>query len=69
MRPSDGRVIRTDVQTIGEMHVCFGETADSATLNFFAEGTLATLAFVGRGECLTVNRDFPERGITVMRCF
>lgn len=69
VRPSDGRVIRTDVQTIGEMRVCFGETADPATLNFYAEGKLATLAFVGRGECLTVNRDFPEPGITVMRCF
>jgi hypothetical protein len=51
------------------MHVCFGATVDPATLNFHAEGTLSSVPFVGKGECLTVRRDFPERGITVMRCF
>lgn len=68
-RSADGLVVSADVQTIGNMRVCFGATDDSATLNFHAEGTLATVAFIGHGECLTVKRDFPERGITVMRCF
>jgi hypothetical protein len=68
-RPTDGRMVSSDVQAIGTMHVCFGATADSAVLNFHAEGTLASVPFVGKGECLTVKRDFPERGITVMRCF
>lgn len=68
-RPSDGRMLSADVRTIGNMHVCFGATADSATLNFRAEGTLSGIPFVGKGECLTVKRDFPERGLTVMRCF
>ena len=68
-RSADGLVVNADVQTIGNMRVCFGVTADSATLNFHAEGTLAGVAFTGTGECLTVKRDFPERGITVMRCF
>jgi hypothetical protein len=44
--PSDGRMVSSDAQVIGNMHVCFGATADPA-----------------------VRRDFPERGITVMRCF
>lgn len=67
--PSDGRIVSTDVHAIGNMHVCFGATADSATLNFYAKGTLSSVPFAGKGECLTVKRDFPERGITVMRCF
>jgi hypothetical protein len=29
-----------DAQVIGNMHVCFGATADPATLSFHAEGTL-----------------------------
>jgi hypothetical protein len=69
VRPADGLVVNADVQAIGTMHVCFGATADPATLNFHAEGSLAAVAFVGKGECLTVKRDFPEPGITVMRCF
>jgi hypothetical protein len=67
--PSDGRMVSSDAPVIGNMHVCFGPTADPATLNFHAEGTLSSVPFVGKGECLTVRRDFPERGITVMRCF
>ena len=51
------------------MHVCFGETDDPDTINFHAEGSLAAVAFVGKGECFTVKRDFPEPGLTVMRCF
>ena len=67
--PSDGRMVSSGAQVIGNMHVCFGATADPAKLGFHAEGTLSSVPFVGKGECLTVRRDFPERGITVMRCF
>lgn len=68
-RPTDGLVVNTDVQTIGNMRVCFGETGNAATLSFHAEGTLSAVTFTGNGECLTVKRDFPESGLTVMRCF
>jgi hypothetical protein len=67
--PSDGRMVSSNAPGIGNMHVCFGATTDPATLNFHAEGMLSSVPFVGKGECLTVRRDFPERGITVMRCF
>ena len=61
-RPADGLVVDTDVQTIGNMRVCFGATDDSATLNFHAEGTLAAVTFSGNGECLTVKRTSPNVG-------
>ncbi len=69
VRAADGLVVNTDAQPIGTMHACFGATADSAMVNFHAEGSLATVAFLGKGECLAVKRDFPESGLTVMRCF
>jgi hypothetical protein len=68
-RPTDGRVISAGGQMVGTMHVCFGATTDTATVGFHAEGTLADVPFVGRGECRTVKREFPEPGITVMRCY
>jgi hypothetical protein len=68
-RPADGLVVNADLQTIGNMRVCFGATGDASTVNFHAEGTLAAVTFTGNGECLTVKRDFPESGLTVMRCY
>ena len=60
--PSDGRMVSSDAQVIGKMHVCFGATADPATLGFHAEGTLSSVPFVGKGECLTVRcRSCPLR--------
>ncbi len=47
--PSDGRIVSADAHVIGNMHVCFGATADPATLNFHAEGTLSSVPFVGQG--------------------
>jgi hypothetical protein len=38
-RALDGRVVETNVQTIGDLHACFGSTADPAISNFYAEGT------------------------------
>jgi hypothetical protein len=68
-RASDGRVMDTDVQTIGDLHACFGPTADPAVSNFYAEGTLGSIAFTGIGECRVVKSNFPEPGLFPLRCF
>lgn len=68
-RASDGRVIDTNAGTLGDLHVCFGSTPDSTRDNFYAEGTLAGVTFVGRGECVTPKADFPEAGLSVSRCY
>lgn len=68
-RPQDARIVNSAGEVIGNMHVCFGATSDSANITFYAEGALSGVTFVGKGECLTVKRDFPESGITTMRCF
>ena len=66
---SDGRIVDTNAGTIGDLHACFGSTADSARTDFYAEGHLGAIAFVGRGECVTTRREFPESGLAVIHCY
>lgn len=68
-RTTDGRVVDADAGSIGDLRACFGPTTDSATANFYAEGTLAGVVFVGRGLCTTTRRGFPEPGLNVIHCF
>ena len=68
-RPSDGRVADTNAGSIGDLHACFGSTTDTTKSNFYAEGTLSGIAFVGRGECVTAKTGFPEAGLSVIRCY
>ena len=68
-RVTDGRMIDTNVKTIGSGHACFGQTANPAIRNFYMELLLGVTLFIGRGECLTAKSDLPEPGLTVARCF
>jgi hypothetical protein len=68
-RVADGRMVDTNVSTIGRIHACFGSTSDPTTVNFYAEGVLANVPFTGTGDCRTLKQDFPEPGITVYSCF
>jgi hypothetical protein len=68
-RGSDGLVTDADVATIGRLHACFGPIGTRPGSFFYGEGTLGTVSFTGRGECLTVKQNFPEPGISVQRCF
>jgi hypothetical protein len=66
---SDGRLLNTNVSTIGSFHGCFGRTANSTTFNAFAELRIGSKTLTGIGECHRVKSDFPERGITEGHCF
>lgn len=69
-RATDGRMIDTNLKTIGSGHGCFGLTADHpATYGFYMELLLGKTALKGIGECLQAKADFPERELTVFRCF
>jgi hypothetical protein len=68
VRGSDGRVLDADVAVIGRLHACFGPLPESGSF-FYAEGVLGEVPFVGRGDCRTTRRDYPETGISAMRCF
>lgn len=64
----DGRVANTNVRTVGRFHACIGETSDPKVVHVFAQGTLGSVSFMGRGECMTDRHDFPEPGIDSSRC-
>jgi aminoglycoside phosphotransferase (APT) family kinase protein len=66
---SDGRMIDTNVKTVGSIHTCNGPTADPSVLNDSGEGVLGSMAFKEVGECHFVTRDFPEQGIGTYSCF
>jgi hypothetical protein len=68
-RSSDGRVVDSNVKTIGTGHACFGQTGDPKLLNFYAEIVLSTNAFSGIGTCRSIRPDFPELGLAANNCF
>jgi hypothetical protein len=37
--------------------------------NFYAEGVIAGVPATGKGKCTAIAADFPEPGITSVRCF
>lgn len=67
-RGADGLIVDADVAVIGTLRACFGPQPESGTF-FYAEGTLGDVPFTGRGECRTTRRDYPEPGVSVVRCF
>jgi hypothetical protein len=69
IRTSDGRVVDTNVKTIGSIHACFGRTANPAISQFFADIVFDRIAFKGLGECPSGKPDFPEKGVRAARCF
>jgi hypothetical protein len=67
-RTSDGRVLDTNVKTIGSIHTCGGPTANPAIFQFFGDFFLERVAFKAVGECHTPKPDFPERGLSFTSC-
>jgi hypothetical protein len=69
IRASDGRMVDANIKTIGSGHGCFGRTADPTILNFYLDLYLGRTALKGIGDCRQTMSDFPERGLSVWRCF
>jgi hypothetical protein len=69
IRASDGKMTDNDVRTIGRIRACFGPTSSPMSQNFYAQGSLGAVIFTGKGECLVNQTDYPEAGITGVRCF
>jgi hypothetical protein len=64
----DGLITDSDVAAIGTIRTCLA-ALDAASSNFYAEGRLGVIDFVGRGECRSTQQNFPEQGLTAVRCF
>jgi hypothetical protein len=69
IQASDGRMIDTNVRTIGSVHLCADwRHPDAVTYEWYGEGTLGGTPFQGIGECRRGKADFPERGLRVVNC-
>jgi hypothetical protein len=69
VRSTDGRMINTRATKIGELRGCYGATADPKRVNFYAEGQIGRVAYIGLGDCLYERSDYPVKGITTVRCY
>jgi hypothetical protein len=67
-RPSDGRMLDTNVKTIGSAHGCSARTADQPTFKFYLEMLFGSTALKWIGDCTRTKSDFPEKGIGVAHC-
>jgi hypothetical protein len=67
-RPSDGRMLDTNVKTIGSAHGCSGRTADQAIFKFYLEMLLGSRTLKWIGDCTQTKSDFPEKGIGIVHC-
>ena len=68
-RPQDGKVVDARSQDAGTLHACFEGAPGASETNFYAEGVVAGVAATGKGKCVPIAADFPEQGITSVRCF
>lgn len=68
LRPEDSRVLDAHKARAAELHACFGATAERPRQNFYAEIQLGEISFHGKGECLALAVDVPEKGLFPVRC-
>lgn len=69
VQPQDGRIFDAKAGIAGDLHACFGATADPKVISFYTDGRIAGLPLTGRGDCLVARTDFPEKGFTIFRCY
>ena len=65
---ASGRVTNVSGARVGTLHACFSLTSVALVLSFYAEGEVGGVSLVGRGQCRTTRRDFPETGISLLTC-
>jgi hypothetical protein len=65
---ASGKVTNANGMHAGTLHACFSPTSTSMIQSFYAEGEVGGVRLVGRGQCRTTKRDFPEAGISLFTC-
>jgi hypothetical protein len=64
----DGRVLNTNVKSVGSIRACFGKTKDPEVLELYGEVSVNGIAAKAFGKCNTAKRDFPEKGVNLFAC-
>jgi hypothetical protein len=65
---ASGKVTNASGARVGTLHSCLSPTSDPLIASFYAEGEVGGVSLVGRGQCRTTKRDFPETGISLFTC-
>jgi hypothetical protein len=65
---ASGKVTNAGGARVGTLHSCLSPTSDPLIASFYAEGEIGGVSLVGRGQCRTTKRDFPESGISLFTC-
>lgn len=65
---ANGRVVDAMDTRVAELRACFGATSERVRQNFYAEITLGSVSFYGKGECVALAVDFPEPGLYPVHC-
>ena len=66
---ASGRITNVNVQQVGDLRSCNGKTAEPGVTGFYGEGKLAGVSFKGIGECRQLYSNFPEQGLSMLRCY
>jgi hypothetical protein len=64
-----GKVVDSRAYEVGTARACFDGPPGVPDANFYAEFAMASLTFTGKGKCTAIAPNFPESGITSVRCF
>jgi hypothetical protein len=65
---ASGKITNASGARVGTLHSCLSPTSDPLIASFYAEGEVGGISLVGRGQCRTTKRDFPETGISLFTC-
>jgi hypothetical protein len=68
LRASDSRVVKTHEKPVGDFRACFSQLAEGKPLNMYAMGTVASVPWVGVGECLITKAQPPVRTVLALNC-
>jgi hypothetical protein len=68
-RASDGKVVDASSHEAGMLRACFDGAPGVPDTNFYGEGVIAGVPATGKGKCTAIATDFPEPGITSVRCY
>lgn len=64
----NGRVTSAKVKSAGNIHGCFGKSADPGVMKFYGEFEAAGVPGKAIGECRSGKPDYPEMGFRLFSC-
>lgn len=64
----DSRISKGHVREVGSFQACFGAIARGKPFEMYAVGTVAGIPWRGRGSCVAMDAQPPERAVAAFNC-